>query len=79
MLRTNNYKEKFVIIDDDAEYPTELIIGQKVSQPKYGEGVIIDVDVDEFDIPTKFTVEFEDGKERKFLYPYAFDTGMKLL
>ena len=77
MLRTNNYVKK-AATTHDAEYPTELVIGQQVSQPKYGLGVITDVDVDEFDIPTKFSVEFEDGVERKFLYPYAFETGMKI-
>ena len=78
MHRTNNYAKK-PVVTSDAEYPKELVIGQKVTQPKYGDGVITDVDVDEFDIPTKFIVEFTDGKERKFLYPYAFDTGMKLV
>ena len=78
MLRTNNYKKK-AVKSGDAQVPTELVIGQHIIQPKYGEGVIIDVDLDEFDIPTKFSVEFEDGQEHKFLYPYAFETGMKLL
>ncbi len=78
MIRTNNYAVK-PAVTHDVEYPTELVIGQRISQPKYGQGYITDVYVDEFDIPTKFTVEFDDGEERKFLYPYAFDTGMKLL
>ncbi|MBE5845087.1 MAG: ATP-dependent helicase [Butyrivibrio sp.] len=78
MLRTNNYAKR-PVATKVAEYPTELVIGQQVSQPKYGRGVITDVDVDEFDIPTKFSVEFEDGIEHKFMYPFAFETGMKLL
>ena len=78
MLRTNNYAKKAVKSGDSA-VPTELIIGQRILQPKYGEGVITDVSLDEFDIPTKFSVEFDDGEERKFLYPYAFETGMKLV
>ncbi len=78
MLKTNNYAKK-IVSAKTAEYPTELVIGQRISQPKYGQGVITDVDVDEFDIPTKFVVEFDDGEERKFVYPYAFDIGMKLI
>ena len=56
-----------------------IVIGQNVTQPKYGTGYITDVDLDQFDIPTKFSVEFEDGEERKFIYPFAFESGMKVV
>ncbi|WP_035773014.1 ATP-dependent helicase [Butyrivibrio sp. VCD2006] len=78
MLRTNNYAKKSASATD-AECPTELVIGQRILQPKYGKGFITDVDVDEFDIPTKFSVQFDDGEERKFMYPFAFNSGMKLI
>ncbi|WP_044932211.1 ATP-dependent helicase [Butyrivibrio sp. AC2005] len=64
---------------DEQEYPTDLIIGQRILQPKYGNGVITDVTYDEDAIPSKFSVMFDDGKERLFAYPFAFVTGMKLM
>ncbi len=60
------------------DYPSELIIGQKVMQPKYGSGVITDVSVDDDEIPTKFSVLFANGDEKTFMYPFAFTMGMKL-
>ncbi len=77
-ILSNNYDMKFVVPKSE-EYPRELVIGQKVSQPKYGVGVIVDVNLDEFDLPTTFSVEFDGGVERKFRYPYAFEIGMKVL
>jgi DNA helicase-2/ATP-dependent DNA helicase PcrA len=59
--------------------PSNLVIGDRVTQSKYGEGTIIDVDWDEDEIPTKFTVEFDDGTPRKFMYPVAFSMGMKVI
>jgi DNA helicase-2/ATP-dependent DNA helicase PcrA len=59
--------------------PENLIIGERVRQTKYGDGVITDVTWDDDDIPTKFTVEFDDGNERIFMYPFAFTSGMKIL
>ncbi|MCR5402753.1 MAG: ATP-dependent helicase [Butyrivibrio sp.] len=58
--------------------PKNLIIGERISQIKYGNGVITDVTWDDDEIPTKFTVEFDDGTERIFMYPFAFSTGMKV-
>ena len=58
--------------------PENLVIGERISQVRYGSGVITDVSWDEDEIPTKFTVEFDDGTERKFMYPFAFTSGMKL-
>ncbi|WP_029233298.1 ATP-dependent helicase [Butyrivibrio sp. VCB2006] len=59
--------------------PKQLIIGERVVQTKYGEGTITDVDYDEDEIPTKFTVSFDSGTERKFVYPFAFTMGMKVI
>ncbi len=59
--------------------PDNLVIGERVRQIKYGSGVITDVSWDDDEIPTKFTVHFDDGNERIFMYPFAFTTGMKLL
>ena len=71
-------KKKKTPVTSGGDVPTNLVIGERVTQKKYGEGVITDVSRDEDDIPTKFTVEFEDGRERKFMYPFAFTTGMKV-
>ncbi len=59
--------------------PENLVIGERISQIKYGEGVISDVTWDDDEIPTTFTVVFDDGSERKFMFPFAFTTGMKIL
>jgi DNA helicase-2/ATP-dependent DNA helicase PcrA len=58
--------------------PENLVIGERISQVRYGSGVITDVSWDEDEIPTKFTVEFDDGTERIFMYPFAFTSGMKI-
>ncbi|WP_035769820.1 ATP-dependent helicase [Butyrivibrio sp. NC2002] len=60
------------------EYPTDLTIGQRIVQPKFGEGSILEVIYDEDNIPYKFSVLFDDGEERLFAYPFAFVRGMKL-
>ncbi|WP_026510213.1 ATP-dependent helicase [Butyrivibrio sp. LC3010] len=62
-----------------SEYPSNLVIGQKIAQPKYGNGTITDVVYDDDNIPSKFSVVFEDGKERLFAYPFAFVMGMRLV
>ena len=59
--------------------PKQLIIGERIFQEKYGAGVIADVSYDDDEIPTKFTVEFDSGKEKIFVYPFAFITGMEIL
>ena len=51
---------------------------KNILQIKYGEGIITDVSWDDDEVPTKFTVEFDNGIERKFVYPFAFTTGMKI-
>ena len=72
-------KKKTKAVTSGENVPTNLVIGDRVTQGKYGEGVITDVSWDDDEIPTKFTVEFDDGTERKFIYPFAFTTGMKLI
>lgn len=59
--------------------PDNLIIGERISTPRYGEGTITDVVWDDDEIPMKFTVEFDSGNERIFMYPFAFTTGMKVI
>ena len=62
-----------------ANVPDNLIIGERISSPRYGEGTITDVVWDDDEIPMKFTVEFDSGNERIFMYPFAFTTGMKVI
>ena len=66
-------------VSDERDVPENLIIGERISQVRYGEGTIIDVRWDDDDIPTKFTVQFDSGTERIFMYPFAFTTGMKVI
>ncbi len=61
------------------DIPENLVIGERVYQPKYGEGVITDVTWDDDEIPTKFSVAFDDGAERLFTYPFAFALGMRII
>ena len=56
---------------------TELVIGEEIIQNKYGHGVITDVVYDDDGDPDKFTVEFDDGTEKTFMFPIAFITGMR--
>ena len=74
LLKKDKVKKKAV----NVEVPDQLVIGERVSQPKYGEGTITDVTYDDDEIPLKFTVEFDDGDEKIFLYPVAFNMGMKI-
>ena len=72
-------KKKTKPAASEKNVPENLIIGERITQIKYGKGVITDVSWDEDEIPTTFTVEFDDGSERKFMFPFAFTTGMKIL
>ena len=74
LLKKDKAKKKAV----NVEIPDQLVIGERVSQPKYGDGTITDVTYDDDEIPLKFTVEFDDGDEKIFLYPVAFNMGMKI-
>ncbi|MDC7279027.1 ATP-dependent helicase [Butyrivibrio fibrisolvens] len=58
--------------------PERLIIGQRVTQTKYGAGTITDVILDDYGTPETFSVEFESGVEKSFSYPVAFSYGMKV-
>ena len=71
-------KKKSAPITSGANIPDNLIIGERITQTKYGEGIIKDISWDDDEVPTKFTVEFDNGIERKFVYPFAFTTGMRI-
>ncbi len=70
-------KKKTAVSSSDV--PSNLIIGERIKQAKYGKGTISDVTWDDDDIPTKFTVDFDDGESRIFMYPVAFSMGMKII
>ena len=59
----------------------ELIIGERVVSEKYGHGVITDT---EYDMKSgsgrtgKFSVQFDSGEEKIFVFPIAFVSGMRL-
>ncbi len=72
-------KKKTKPVTSGENVPENLVMGERVYQERYGEGTISDVTWDEDEIPTKFTVEFDDGTERKFIYPFAFTTGMRII
>lgn len=71
-------KKKSVPVTAGVNVPDNLIIGERIIQTKYGEGIITDVSWDDDEVPTKFTVKFDNGIERKFVYPFAFTTGMRI-
>ena len=71
-------KKKSVPVTSAVNVPDNLIIGERIIQTKYGEGIITDVSWDDDEVPTKFTVKFDNGIERKFVYPFAFTTGMRI-
>lgn len=71
-------KKKSVPVTSGVNVPDNLIIGERITQTKYGEGIITDVSWDDDEVPTKFTVKFDNGIERKFVYPFAFTTGMRI-
>ncbi len=71
-------KKKSVPVTSGVNVPDNLIIGERITQSKYGEGIITDVSWDDDEVPTKFTVKFDNGIERKFVYPFAFTTGMRI-
>ncbi len=72
-------KNKPKMVATLAEVPDQIGIGERVSQPKYGEGTISDVSYDDDEIPMKFSVQFDSGDEKIFLYPVAFNMGMKII
>lgn len=79
LLKPTPLLKKKKALKEEKDVPDNLVIGERISQSKYGEGTIIDVRWDDDDIPTKFTVQFDSGDERIFMYPFAFTTGMKVI
>ncbi len=57
----------------------QLVIGERVEQMKYGRGVISDAVYYADGITGKFTVIFDSGLEKNFLYPVAFQMGMRIV
>lgn len=55
-----------------------LVIGERIVQTKYGAGVVSDVEYDKQGKPGKFTVSFDSGEEKVFVFPIAFQSGMRL-
>ena len=56
----------------------DLVIGERVVQIKYGPGVVDDVEYDSEGNIQRFTVEFDSGEEKAFIFPIAFKMGMRL-
>ena len=56
-----------------------LVIGERVEQIKYGMGVISDAVYHADGITGKFSVIFDSGLEKNFLYPVAFQMGMRIV
>ena len=79
LLKPTPLLKKKPSVTSRANVPDNLIIGERISSPRYGEGTITDVVWDDDEIPMKFTVEFDSGNERIFMYPFAFTTGMKVI
>ena len=79
LLKPTVLLKKKKAVTSSENVPGNLVIGDRVSQVKYGEGTIVDVSWDDDEIPTKFTVEFDSGNERIFMFPFAFTTGMKIV
>ena len=79
LLKPTPLLKKKPAVTSQVSVPENLIIGERISSPRYGEGTITDVVWDDDEIPMKFTVEFDSGNERIFMYPFAFTTGMKVI
>ena len=59
LLKPTVLLKKKKVVTSSESVPENLVIGDRVSQVKYGEGTITDVSWDDDEIPTKFTVEFD--------------------
>ena len=55
-----------------------LEVGQRVVQKRYGAGAVKSAEYDESGKTTKFTVEFDSGISKMFVFPLAFRLGMRL-
>ncbi|SDH88640.1 DNA helicase-2 / ATP-dependent DNA helicase PcrA [Pseudobutyrivibrio sp. 49] len=76
---TSYFKQPKTTIQGKEGAPDRLIIGQVVSQKKYGKGTITDVILSDDGQPEKFSVQFESGVEKDFMFPNAFSYGMQLM
>ncbi|SHJ39755.1 ATP-dependent helicase [Pseudobutyrivibrio xylanivorans] len=76
---TSYFKQPKVTSKGNESAPDRLIIGQVVSQKKYGKGAITDVILSDDGQPEKFSVQFESGVEKDFMFPNAFSYGMKIM
>jgi DNA helicase-2/ATP-dependent DNA helicase PcrA len=79
LLKPTPLLKKKKAVTSAESVPENLFIGERITQPRYGAGTIVDVSWDDDEIPTKFTVKFDSGGERIFMYPFAFTTGMKIV
>lgn len=50
----------------------DIVIGRSVMQVKFGRGTIVDMEYSSKSGAMTFTVEFDSGVEKKFLFPMAF-------
>ena len=75
---TSYFKQPKTTSKGNESVPDRLIIGQVVSQKKYGKGAITDVILSVDGQPEKFSVQFESGVEKDFMFPNAFSYGMQL-
>lgn len=58
----------------------DIVIGRSVMQAKFGRGTIVDMEYSSNSGAMTFTVEFDSGVEKKFLFPMAFASGsMRLI
>lgn len=53
----------------------DIIIGRSVIQVKFGRGIIVDMEYSMKSGALTFTVKFESGVEKKFLFPMVFANG----
>lgn len=70
----NNYLKKQGNLVSDYE----LTVGEIVISEKYGKGFVKEVEYGKSGMVDKFTVEFDSGETKSFLFPFAFQHGMKL-
>ncbi len=71
-------KKKSILMPEEADVkiPDKISIGDLVKQQKYGTGKVVDISFNKQNIPSNFTVSFDSGVEKIFMYPIAFKTGM---
>lgn len=74
-IKAPNARARAVAPKKDVNVPkaSDIVIGARVMQNKYGLGTISGFDVD------KMEVEFDCGVTKRFMFPFAFELGMKLV